>query len=75
MNDTPTPRTDNAAYYMGRIGENKDGERWCDLLNESRSIERDLAMAVECIKRIQNANNYHAEDSIAIYCSAFLENL
>jgi hypothetical protein len=36
-----TPRTDNAAYGMGRSGSNRDGERWCDLLNESRAIERD----------------------------------
>lgn len=46
---TPTPRTDKAAYYMGRKGPDRDTERWCDLLNESRAIERDLAAAVAAI--------------------------
>jgi hypothetical protein len=47
MDTTPTPRTDKAAYYMGREGPDRDGERWCDLLNESRAIERDLTAATE----------------------------
>jgi len=40
-----TPRTNRAAYYMGRTGDDKDAHRWCDLLNESRSIELDLIEA------------------------------
>ena len=45
MNDTPTPRTDEAAYSMGRSGEHRDIERWCDLLNESRKLEKELTAA------------------------------
>jgi hypothetical protein len=51
MNDTPTPRTDHAAYYMGRTGENKDNERWCDLLNESRKLERENAILRQDLDR------------------------
>jgi len=44
-----TTRTNKAAYMMGRRGENRDSERWCDLLNESRSIECDLVKAKELL--------------------------
>ena len=57
MDTTPTPRTDKAAYYMGREGPDRDGERWCDLLNESRAIERDLAAAVAAINDCVNLAN------------------
>ena len=47
MNNTPTPRTDKAAYGMGRSGDHRDIERWCDLLNESRKLETELTTARE----------------------------
>lgn len=52
MDTIPTPRTDKAAYYMGRTGEHRDAERWCDLLNESRAIERDLAEACSLLCQV-----------------------
>lgn len=48
-----TPRTDNAAYYMGRTGKNKDGERWCDLLNESRKLELENTELRRMLDRIK----------------------
>ena len=61
MNDTPTPRTDKAAYSMGRSGEQRDIERWCDLLNESRKLERELTAALEEIKEL----NDKLDDAVA----------
>ena len=58
MDTTPTPRTDKAAYYMGREGPDRDGERWCDLLNESRAIERDLTAARALM--LEAADSVHA---------------
>ena len=52
MDTTPTHRTNKAAYYMGRTGEHRDAERWCDLLNESRAIERDLAVACSLLRQV-----------------------
>ena len=42
MEDVETLRTNKAAYGMERTGKNRDMERWCDLLNESRKIETEL---------------------------------
>ncbi len=47
---TETPRTNRAAYYMGRTGDDKDEQRWCDLLNESRAIELELIEARAVIR-------------------------
>lgn len=53
--NTPTPRTDKAAYSMGRQGEHRDIERWCDLLNESRKLERELTAVTEQRDRLAEA--------------------
>jgi len=39
-----TPRTDSAAYQYpsGCPKEDRDGHRFCNLLNESRQLEREL---------------------------------
>ena len=68
MNDIEieTPRTDRAAYYMGRTGDDKDMYRWCDLLNESRAIERDLY-------QIQNQMFNTEILSLAIICDTDAE--
>lgn len=52
MDTIPTPRTDKAAYYMGRTGPDRDNARWCDLLNESRAIERDLVDACNLLRQV-----------------------
>ena len=67
-----TPRTDALAASIDPW--TMVDEAFDKLMNESRSIEQDLVRATECIKRIQTANDNHAEDSVAIYCSTFLEN-
>ena len=53
--NTPTPRTDKAAYSMGRSGEHRDIERWCDLLNESRKLEKELTTITEQRDRLAEA--------------------
>ena len=63
MNDTETPRTNRAAYYMGRTGADKDNQRWCDLLNESRSIERELIEARAVLSEIVRLGEGMPEDS------------
>jgi len=65
MSDVPTPRTDLAAYGMGRVGPDRDTERWCDLLNESRAIETDLALLRQKLDRfsgllLEAADSVHA---------------
>ena len=64
MDTTPTPRTDKAAYYMGREGPDRDGERWCDLLNESRAIERELVKLKTAVERM-------GTDASAIQCLSY----
>ena len=64
MDTTPTPRTDKAAYYMGRTGEHRDAERWCDLLNESRAIEREMVKLKAAVERM-------GTDASAIQCLSY----
>ena len=59
--NTPTPRTDEAAYSMGRSGEHRDIERWCDLLNESRKLEKELTAAREELKAVTEQRDKLAE--------------
>ena len=66
MNNTPTPRTDKAAYGMGRSGEHRDIERWCDLLNESRKLEEELTAAREQRDKLAQALENCREDSIEL---------
>ena len=61
-----TPRTDEAAYSMGRSGEHRDIERWCDLLNESRKLEEELTAAREQRDRLAMALENCREDSIEL---------
>ena len=48
----PTPRTDKAAYKYPKETslEDRDGVRWCNLLNESRKLEDDLSEAITGFK-------------------------
>ena len=61
-----TPRTDEAAYSMGRSGEHRDIERWCDLLNESRKLEDELTAVTEQRDRLAEALKECREDSISL---------
>lgn len=75
MNDTETPRTNRAAYYMDRTGDDKDNQRWCDLLNESRAIERELIEARAVLSEIVRLGEDMPEDSRETeIAKAFLEN-
>ena len=40
---------------MGRSGEHRDIERWCDLLNESRKLEDELTTVTEQRDRLAEA--------------------
>ncbi len=76
MNDTETPRTNRAAYYMGRTGDDRDSQRWCDLLNESRAIELELIEARAVLSEIVRLGEGMPEDSRETEIAKnFLENV